>query len=383
MDARFNIVFEGELVAGCAPGEVQERLEKRFRMPADKVAALFGGGRFVLKKNLSRPQAERYRSELQAAGLGVFVEDAGTQPAPPDLTEYRVLFSGSIRPGSERDQVRAAAGRRLKLGKAQLDKVFSGRPVMLKRGLDQAGARRYRELLGGLGMEVRVDPPLPAAPGEEVNVVAGGDFGTDTGLQRKRLPDAVDERLAAAVLGDFEVPAVEPAPAGLFARRGPAAPSQTDLTNATRHMAATMLNADALSLYQGEIEAAEARGATQGVRDEPRDEPRDAPPGDPPAGDAPATSIRPVQPGSVLSRTEIEAALAEAESSLAAIAPGQPWSAQPGSIPGPWPDAEPVEAREPEPGTRADADSDQLRIPPVLALGAGALMVLAAWLMLA
>lgn len=66
--ARFDLVFSGELIEGCAPARVRRDLERLFRTDADSVARLFTGRPVVIKRDLDEQTAARYRAALQQVG---------------------------------------------------------------------------------------------------------------------------------------------------------------------------------------------------------------------------------------------------------------------------------------------------------------------------
>lgn len=67
-DARYNIVFRGELVSGADPARVRANLAKLFRMEADRVEKLFAGRPVVVKKNADQATAMKTRALLKKAG---------------------------------------------------------------------------------------------------------------------------------------------------------------------------------------------------------------------------------------------------------------------------------------------------------------------------
>lgn len=87
-DARFNIVFSGELVAGADPAKVRENLAKVFKMELAKVEALFSGKPVVIKKDADQATAMKFRAVLRQAGAQVEMVPLGGEPetveaAPP------------------------------------------------------------------------------------------------------------------------------------------------------------------------------------------------------------------------------------------------------------------------------------------------------------
>lgn len=77
-------------------------------------------------------------------------------------TEYRVVFAGAVLDGHEAEAVKQTAGQRLKVTPEQLTRLFSGKPVVLKKGLSISAAEQYVAELNRIGMKARVEA-IPAA----------------------------------------------------------------------------------------------------------------------------------------------------------------------------------------------------------------------------
>ncbi|KAF7600202.1 MAG: hypothetical protein CGU28_03960 [Candidatus Dactylopiibacterium carminicum] len=71
---------------------------------------------------------------------------------------YDIVFHGLLLDGFEARAVRVAVAARLGLGAAQLERLFCGQRVTLKRGLGEESARRYLAVLRGLGLQAEVQP---------------------------------------------------------------------------------------------------------------------------------------------------------------------------------------------------------------------------------
>jgi hypothetical protein len=78
---------------------------------------------------------------------------------------YSVLFRGDILPGHTLPDVKARMAQLFKLDEAKLAVVFSGKPVALKKGCDQATAEKLKAVLAKAGaeVEIRSSSPAPAA----------------------------------------------------------------------------------------------------------------------------------------------------------------------------------------------------------------------------
>ncbi|WP_317930626.1 hypothetical protein [Halioxenophilus sp. WMMB6] len=69
---------------------------------------------------------------------------------------YEIVFRGDIVIGQPIDQVKLRVGQMFKLGPAQVDKLFSGKSVVLKRGLSQEQAAKFRAAFQKAGAVVSV-----------------------------------------------------------------------------------------------------------------------------------------------------------------------------------------------------------------------------------
>ena len=67
-DARFHIVFTGQLVKGSDLATVKSNLGKIFKMDAARVEKLFSGQPVVLKKDADQATAMKFRAVLKQAG---------------------------------------------------------------------------------------------------------------------------------------------------------------------------------------------------------------------------------------------------------------------------------------------------------------------------
>lgn len=82
-EARFNVVFAGEMVAGADPAKVRENLAAAFKMDVSKVEALFSGKRVVVKKDADQATAMKFRAVMKQAGALCDLERIGEEAAVP------------------------------------------------------------------------------------------------------------------------------------------------------------------------------------------------------------------------------------------------------------------------------------------------------------
>ena len=79
----YRLVFMGEVYEGEEPEAVQQRLAELFRKEPTKLDKLFGGGRHVLKNNLTLEQATTFSHAIERTGARVAIEPhSPAAPAP-------------------------------------------------------------------------------------------------------------------------------------------------------------------------------------------------------------------------------------------------------------------------------------------------------------
>ena len=84
--------------------------------------------------------------------------------------QYQIVFRGDISPGSRLPEVKQRLQALFKMPAERIDSLFTGTPVVLKKGLDQSSAERYRQVLekAGAVATVSVVTAEAAAPKSSV-----------------------------------------------------------------------------------------------------------------------------------------------------------------------------------------------------------------------
>lgn len=83
--AHYNLIFQGEIIAGASLDEVKNNVAKLFKADAAKTAALFSGKAIVIKRNLDKETTKKYLAVLKKAGAvvkAVQVEDESSKALP-------------------------------------------------------------------------------------------------------------------------------------------------------------------------------------------------------------------------------------------------------------------------------------------------------------
>ena len=76
-DARFDIIFRGDILPGHQLASVKERLKQLFKADDTRIDALFSGGVTPLKRNLDKDSADKYQAVLSKAGAEIQIAPAG------------------------------------------------------------------------------------------------------------------------------------------------------------------------------------------------------------------------------------------------------------------------------------------------------------------
>lgn len=66
--AQYNLIFQGEIVAGAKLEDVKQNIAGLFNADAEKTAKLFSGKPIVIKKNLDHENSNKYLTVLKMAG---------------------------------------------------------------------------------------------------------------------------------------------------------------------------------------------------------------------------------------------------------------------------------------------------------------------------
>ncbi len=156
--------------------------------------------------------------------------------------EFDIIFRGDIVFGHQLAEVKLKLQQLFKVDATRVDALFTGRPVPLKRKLDEATANKYREVLLKAGAQVEVCASSPAAPVAPVAKPAAEAMASRVAVAAK-VPGAASTPAQASSLWSL-------APAGadlLPADQRPAAPAavQVDIAKLSlRPQAGNLLDAN-------------------------------------------------------------------------------------------------------------------------------------------
>ncbi len=78
--------------------------------------------------------------------------------------KFDIFFSGQIMDGQDESKVRTKLERIFNANPKQLERLFSGRPVKIKSGVDIEKATKYRVTFRGAGALIEIKPATATAP---------------------------------------------------------------------------------------------------------------------------------------------------------------------------------------------------------------------------
>lgn len=228
----YNVEFSGKLLAGFDPQEVRLHAATRLRMSEAQLDRVFDGRPIVLKKAVDATAGQRYLGELHRLGMASRLVELDAAPPPAQsVATFKVVFTGQLVEGFDRDAVAVAAARRLSIGPEQVTRLFSGKKVVLKRGVSERLGRRYMAELAGIGMQTTlvdeqsalVSPPEPPAaapaptpvvlepaaftlPSPQAKVAGAIPDLEEAGGEHGRISPVSEAQLAALTATQFEMP---------------------------------------------------------------------------------------------------------------------------------------------------------------------------------
>lgn len=143
------------------------------------------------------------------------------------MATFEVVFHGQVRPGVDTVQARTRIGQLFQVDERQLDMLFSGRRIVIKQGLDEAAADKYRQAIERAGALCDVQPgsaPVTpvAAPAEKGPVPRDEFMAAFVDVQAPALP-------LAELGADMQDSYAEHAPLNLDLSAFSLAPAGSDL----------------------------------------------------------------------------------------------------------------------------------------------------------
>lgn len=141
------------------------------------------------------------------------------------MAVFEVVFHGQVRADVAPEQARARIGQLFQVGDRQLEMLFSGRRIVIKQGLDEAAAQKYRQAIERAGALCDIVPMAEAAADIPAPVAAAAP--ATAAPQRRATVEPRDEYMAA--FKDVDAPDLPIAPLGADMQDSYAGPAAPDL----------------------------------------------------------------------------------------------------------------------------------------------------------
>ncbi|GGY84078.1 hypothetical protein [Marinobacter zhanjiangensis] len=119
---------------------------------------------------------------------------------------FQLIFRGECQPGTDIETARNNARALFKASVEQVDRMFSGRPVVIRNRLEQDQAEKYRSVLARHGMVAHVEPMEESQPASPPPRPAPQPETSEQAAPATQPAGAANRDQAAAGAG----PAVEP-----------------------------------------------------------------------------------------------------------------------------------------------------------------------------
>jgi len=115
---------------------------------------------------------------------------------------YTFVFSGHLEPGAAAEMVKIRLAKSFGMPVEKIERIFTGRPVVIKRGLDQEAAERFQRMFAAAGAigEIRAEAqpaPAPAAPAAPAAAAPPPAQSVSTTAREPAVPSGFWRRLLA------------------------------------------------------------------------------------------------------------------------------------------------------------------------------------------
>lgn len=170
----YRVIFKGGLLPGFDAEQVRRGVAARLQLGEAQLARMFSGRKIILKKAVTEANGLPYIEELRRLGLDARLEALPADAEPSVLASFQVVFWGKLLRGFKRELVMRAATRRLRVPTDQLNRMFAGGKVVLKRGVSAELGARYVTELARIGMLVELEVETVPVPGMEAAAQAAG-----------------------------------------------------------------------------------------------------------------------------------------------------------------------------------------------------------------
>jgi hypothetical protein len=185
-DQLFEVAFSGKIGAGANMGEVKARVAKMFNADNAKLAQLFSGKRIVIKRNIDRATAVKYKTALNRAGAECEVKLIGGAPAAATVRPAKSAQSAQSAQ-SARKAKRASAAPAVQI-ETNYDGEVAPPPQVDPLGISGDQIEDLKASIAPVGSELQDDYQEPEAPVFDLSGLDVAPVGSELNTAKKR-PD--------------------------------------------------------------------------------------------------------------------------------------------------------------------------------------------------
>jgi ribosomal protein L7/L12/cytoskeletal protein RodZ len=180
-ELRYQLLFKGETIHGKDINEVKTNLSMFYKVKPDKLTGLFTGKPVaVTPEPTDFWSAVAYLNRFHECGAVSYLE---TVESPETVGEkpgkYKIVFGGELQKGHDLLTLKTKLASMFKVSGLVIDKLFPGKPVLVKTDLDQDAAQAFKknfETTGArcqvLKLSEKLQLPAPGVPARETEAPA-------------------------------------------------------------------------------------------------------------------------------------------------------------------------------------------------------------------
>ncbi len=170
-ELRFQLLFTGETLHGKDLNEVKTNLSMFYKVKPDKLAGLFTGKPVaVTPEPTDFWTAAAYLNRFHECGAVSYLETVESPAAPGEKPgKYKIIFWGELQKNHDLLSVKTNLAAMFNVPGVVVDKLFPGKPVLIRTDLSQEAAQSFKMNFETTGAGCQVlklsEKPQPPAPG--------------------------------------------------------------------------------------------------------------------------------------------------------------------------------------------------------------------------
>jgi hypothetical protein len=169
-ELRYRLFFKGETLAGKDINEVKTNLSMFYKVKPDQLAGLFTGKPVtVTPESTDFWTAATYLNRFNECGAVSYLEPVEAPESVKEIPDkFKIIFWGELQEGQDLLAVKTNLASMLNVPGPAVDKLFPGKPVLVKTDLSQDAAQSFKLNFETTGARCQVlklsEKPQPSTP---------------------------------------------------------------------------------------------------------------------------------------------------------------------------------------------------------------------------